>query len=270
MLPPSQDSPLLCTPAEKSDLEIRNQATAIAFIAEFFQRATGRSPYVQSVLLELHALTIKDIYPCAGEFRNATSQVTIAGANITPVDPYLLPGALADLLSKASKWRSDCKTLTEKLAFAASCFHRFMAIHPFMGGNGRVGRAFLLMMLHDMGIYCPYDMLLTYIQTRRIAYIEALREADNDNFAPLGRFIEIGIAESRRLEIASGALQPSLAPLILKRLNARERQLLQRPAWTLHMPLARYEREQLKLLKRLEKIADSLLAQAGTPTRPPR
>ena len=63
---------------------------------------------------------------------------------------------------------------------AAWLHHRFVQIHPFEEGNGRVGRAVASLALIEQGRW-P----LTVPRGERVAYIAALRAADGGELAPL-------------------------------------------------------------------------------------
>jgi hypothetical protein len=76
---------------------------------------------------------------------------------------------------------------------AAWLHHRFIIIHPFEDGNGRVARALVLLVLLRNN-YAP----LVVDRTRRNEYLEALDAANEDDLRPLARlFAELEIIALR-------------------------------------------------------------------------
>jgi Fic family protein len=256
---PTPEDPLLCPRDQKATLEVQNQATLIAYVTEFFRDVAGRSPYTLPTILTLHKLTIENIYPCAGMLRPAGSTVEIHGSGHRPPDPYLVENELRDLLEIARTWRDHCRSRKDRLYFAARCFHRFNQIHPFMGGNGRVGRAFLLLMLMDMQNEVPPDLLLDYIRTRRDEYIDALGAADRGDLRPIEDFVAWGVLDSSNRYLANLLLREPLGDVIRPRLKADERRLLERRAWTLSLSVDQYMRASDRLQVRLVKIVEKLV-----------
>ncbi len=70
------DEKLLCPPEKKSDLEIRNQAIVAEYLADFVRH--DRTRITEGVVLEIHGLTIADIYPCAGNYRDALTRIEVS------------------------------------------------------------------------------------------------------------------------------------------------------------------------------------------------
>jgi hypothetical protein len=58
------DDKLLCPLEEKANLEIRNQVVVAEYLADFVNKHRNR--ITEADILQIHALTIQDIYPCAG------------------------------------------------------------------------------------------------------------------------------------------------------------------------------------------------------------
>lgn len=77
---------------------------------------------------------------------------------------------------------------------AAWLHHRFVQIHPFQDGNGRVGRALAALPL-ERAQYPP----IVVDQNRREAYLLALDEAGNGDLVPLARlFADLALRSFRR------------------------------------------------------------------------
>ena len=75
--------------------------------------------------------------------------------------------------------------------FAAELHHKFVHIHPFQDGNGRVGR--LLMNVFLMAHGFP---LVIIQKNDRQKYYRVLSEADNANYKPLAKFIAQAVLKS--------------------------------------------------------------------------
>lgn len=184
------DPYLLCSPGEKETLELQNQASVFLFVSGFFEHDAERNPFTRGTLLQLHQLTIQNIFPCAGGFRDATSTIKVAGASFTPPPPYRIEAEIASILDDATAARRLRETAENgtKMEKLTELFHRFVVLHPFNGGNGRVGRALLHLALYDLGLLSPPDEIFSYVARRRNAYLRALRFADHGDFSPLREF----------------------------------------------------------------------------------
>ncbi|MBS2962680.1 Fic family protein [Actinocrinis puniceicyclus] len=106
---------------------------------------------------------------------------------------------------------------------AAWLHHRFIQIHPFADGNGRVARALTLLSL-QRGHYAP----IVVDRLQRTTYIESLDAANDGDLRPLVRFFAHLEEKALRAEIQTPALhaQPSGAIAVARayatRLKARE------------------------------------------------
>lgn len=130
--------------------------------------------------------------------------VTILGAVHDPVQPYLIPVQMEQLINEYHQQRKD-KHIIEKV----SLFHlKFESIHPFIDGNGRTGRLLLNLALMKEG-YPPInikfkdrrkyydcfsdyhlknndpsmliDMIIEYVEEELERYISVLEVANNFN-----------------------------------------------------------------------------------------
>jgi Fic family protein len=257
---PSGDEKLLCSREEKHDLELRNQAATFQFITEFFLDDAERSPYTLSVILELHRLTIQDIYPCSGEFRTALNQVEITGAPIAPVHPSQVRNEINDLLEEARCHSRGEHMMTDDMVFAAKAFHRFLAIHPFNGGNGRVARCFLILMLYDLGILVPPMHIFEYIEKRRRDYIPALQAADRGNITPLTAYLARGSLLAALEFVLSRLEQLDLKDYVLRRVPRDQRRLCD-PRINASFTDAQLVREMRRLRESIGKVISRLPVQ---------
>ncbi|MCK5309882.1 MAG: Fic family protein [Thermoplasmata archaeon] len=122
-------------------------------------------------ICELHSLTMKDTTDekymnQIGSYR--TVQVFIRGLDWTPPPPKEVQNYMRDLLT----WYSKNKKKAHPLV-AAIYFHvGFEIVHPFIDGNGRVGRILMNFILHKNG----YPMV-NIPNKEKNRYYKALQEA---------------------------------------------------------------------------------------------
>lgn len=107
---------------------------------------------------------------------------TLATATFVPPDPELVPELLETLLSE---WRHSFEGLIkapdpEKLSAITKFHHRFLSIHPFVDGNGRIAR--FLLTQHARELFD--EKRRVFIDDRR-PYFQALSEADQGNYSAL-------------------------------------------------------------------------------------
>jgi len=134
-------------------------------------------------ILDLHSFVVKetlrkDLEGQIGKFR--TVQVYIRGAKWTPPKPEDVPNEMKTLLA----WYSQNKKKLHPLILAAYFHTAFEQIHPFVDGNGRVGRLMMNFILHKNGY--PMINIPNKIKQR---YYSALEKAHLEG--DLRQFIEL-------------------------------------------------------------------------------
>lgn len=203
-----RDDALLCDRSDKTRIELNNyRAVELELFKSFeaFRNKTeSQNPFSRTFLCQIHALVINDLYPCGGQIREDATDLVEINASFTPASPAGVRLQLPDLLSECEKYVNNCQeTLgdvtktAERCFFAARIFHEFMKIHPFRGGNGRVGRALLDVLLARMGLIVPPMTLMSYCGRYRDRYFSCLRQADEGAIIPLRDYVFRGVWEAR-------------------------------------------------------------------------
>jgi fido (protein-threonine AMPylation protein) len=167
----------------REHLEATNHAAAFDHLMSLVDLNT---PLSLDTILYLHRLVMSGIDPGAGRFRQRA--VYIRGAPVTPPPPEAVP----DMMARWLEWLDGDGLEYEPVVRAALAHHAFEAIHPFIDGNGRVGRLLLNLSLMRSG-YPPALLLRDW----RGAYLRGLQQADEGRYNPLanlvGRAVEGGL-----------------------------------------------------------------------------
>jgi cell filamentation protein, protein adenylyltransferase len=157
-------------------LEVSNY---VAALEHGVSRLQGGFPLSNRLVREIHATLLSrgrgsDKSP--GEFRR--SQNWIGGtrpgtARFVPPPPQHLEDCMADL----ERFIHDRKSTLPALVKAALAHVQFETIHPFLDGNGRVGRLLIVLMLQDAGTLSqPLLYLSLYFKQNRRDYYRLLNK----------------------------------------------------------------------------------------------
>lgn len=127
----------------------------------------------ENLILKLHQIVMGDISPNPGKFRKEPSAIfNQAGIAIYLAPSYLLIGDLIkDLILYVQK-SSD--PILIKSAIAQFAFEK---IHPFIDGNGRVGRLITAFIISKEGNFNLVSCLEEYIDKNRNEYYYSLEPA---------------------------------------------------------------------------------------------
>lgn len=113
-----------------------------------------------------------------GNFRK--SHVHLGKPGSTIEDAAYVPLVLGEIVPLIQNWVNYIHISDNDLLIKVAISHyQFEAIHPFMDGNGRVGRLLIPIILFEQGLIpYPYFYISEYFEEHRGEYYEALRLVD--------------------------------------------------------------------------------------------
>ncbi len=150
-------------------------------------------PLTETTLRGLHSELLK-YYPTAEPYRGrykekSNSVVRFEDEKPIPVLTTSQPGLEAETaMHDLIVWyNANSKEEFWSVAFATEFVFRFLAIHPFEDGNGRLGRGlFHLALLHssntDLSLATPYLAIDRNIEIERTKYYLSLRNCSEGNY----------------------------------------------------------------------------------------
>ena len=128
----------------------------------------------EKLIKTMHAILMENLMRTPGEYRQI--RVGIEKVDYEPPPAILVPEKMKDLISW---YRANAKKLYP-FELAVLLHTRFESIHPFIDGNGRVGRALMNFILERSGYPTIYLGL-----PHRKNYLDAINPANDGNFEPI-------------------------------------------------------------------------------------
>ena len=161
---------------EEADVrEVRNYVAALQYGLERLQSL----PLSLRLVKELHAKLMQGVRgerATPGEFRRSQNWIGPAGS--TPTNASYVPPPLAEMNAALDAWEKFIHQ-REQLPDLIQCaliHEQFEAIHPFLDGNGRVGRLLVTLFLSERKrLSQPLLYLSSYIEAHRRDYYDLLQ-----------------------------------------------------------------------------------------------
>jgi Fic family protein len=172
-----------------------------------------RLPFSSRLIKQTHKILLDGVrgkHKLPGEYRS--SQNWIGGASIS--DAVFIPPAyssLAELMSDIEKFANDELNPLPDLLKIAIIHYQFETIHPFLDGNGRVGRLLITLYLVDKGILKQPILYLSdfFERNRTLYYDNLMRVRTHNDINQWLKFFLTGIIEISKngVETFDGILQ---------------------------------------------------------------
>ena len=152
-----------------------------------------RLPLCCRLIREIHEVlmeTVRGQDKTPGEFRH--SQNWIGPANCSIKDARYIPPNVEDMqnaMSDLEKYINE-NTDYDPLIRVALIHYQFETIHPFLDGNGRIGRLLILLYLMEQGLLAKPVIYISYfLKKNQIEYYDRISEVRrNGNFEQWIRF----------------------------------------------------------------------------------
>lgn len=182
---------------DRSDVrEVANYVKAL----EYGLKRVSELPVSLRLMRELHARLMDGVRGgelTPGEFRTRQNWIGDPGCKI--VDATYVPPPVVEMMAALDDFERYIHTLSElpPLVRMAILHYQFEAIHPFVDGNGRIGRLLITLMLVTEGLLPqPLLYLSAFFDRHRGDYYRLLLEvSQNGNWSEWIIFFLRGVAE---------------------------------------------------------------------------
>lgn len=181
----------------------QNVADVINYIkaSQYASARLSELPICNRLLKEIHAILMREVRggeKSPGEFRH--SQNWIGPAGCTLKDARYIPPHPEDMLAAMSDLEKFINSEDEldPLIKIALIHYQFETIHPFLDGNGRVGRLLIALYLIEKKLLSHETLYISYFLKRnRIEYYDRLTEVRvKGNFEQWIKFFLLAVHES--------------------------------------------------------------------------
>jgi len=172
-------SPLFPLERRVDVLEVRNYVRAL----EYGVQRLSELPISNRLLREMHRILLEGVrgqHRAPGEFRTVQNWIGGPGAMehavYIPPPPQEVPRLMAELERYIHR-ESPFHILVD----LALVHYQFEAIHPFLDGNGRIGRLLIVLLLLDRGVLeQPLLYLSAFFERHRSRYYELLLKVSSE------------------------------------------------------------------------------------------
>ncbi|EIJ38249.1 hypothetical protein JoomaDRAFT_1231 [Galbibacter orientalis DSM 19592] len=157
-------------------------------------------PFSSRLIRQTHKILLRGVrgtHKLPGAYR--TSQNWIGGASIN--DAVFIPPAhnsIGDLMSDIEKFANDELNPLPDLLKIALIHYQFETIHPFLDGNGRVGRLLITLYLVSKGILKQPILYLSdfFERNRSLYYDNLMRVRTHNDLSQWFKFFLTGVIET--------------------------------------------------------------------------
>ncbi|HZK84152.1 MAG TPA: Fic family protein [Desulfosporosinus sp.] len=181
----------------------QNVADVINYIkaSQYASARLKELPICNRLLKEIHEILMQNVRggeKSPGEFRSSQNWIGPAGSTLK--DAKYVPPNYEDMIEAMSELEKYINSEDEfdPLIKIALIHYQFETIHPFLDGNGRIGRLLIAIFLIEKKLLCHETLYLSYFFKRnRIEYYDRLTEVrTKGNFEQWIKFFLLATYES--------------------------------------------------------------------------
>jgi len=160
-------------PEERDDwVEVQNYIQAINWAVQELERL----PMSSRLLRQTHKILMQGVRgerKMPGEFRTSQNWIGVSLENAAFVPPH--QDHVVDLMHDLELFLNDQQIAVPPLVRIAMAHYQFETIHPFLDGNGRLGRLMISLYLAAEGLLSkPALYLSDYLERNKTAYVDHL------------------------------------------------------------------------------------------------
>jgi Fic family protein len=145
------------------------------------EQSLNHRPFNLNLLLNLHSILLEGVrgrYKGRGKFRTIQNYIGPPAAGIE--EAFYVPPEPGHVMEYMDNWEKYYHSQErDRLVQLAVIHAQFEVIHPFVDGNGRIGRMLIPLFLKEMAILLrPTFYISAYLEAHRKEYYQLLRALD--------------------------------------------------------------------------------------------